>query len=438
MNVRIESPAPCRREIHIEVPVERVRAVFDEVASLYAAHVPIPGFRPGRAPKDIVRMRYRKDIAGDVKDRLIPEAYQAALKKEKLTAVAVLDVQDQEIDESRPFVFSVTIDVAPDFALPSYKGIPLQRRAQTVSDADVDAVLMELRIKEASYADVAGRPVQPDDLVQVDFEGVCEGRPIRELAPDAEELGPARNFWMFATEQHEFLPGFARGLVGASAGERREILVDFPADYPQSSLAGRKASYFVTVKAIREPRLPELDADFCKAHGMATPEDFRRRVREDLLRLRELNEDRRLKNEIIRHLLDSASFELPESILHEETRHAVYDLVQNSQRHGATAEDINAHKEGLVESATRTAADKVKLKFILRRIAEEERIDVEERDVEDRIRYLANVWNMPANRLRAELEQRKEMDRVREEVLRAKVLAYLLEKAVITPSGAAA
>jgi trigger factor len=438
MNVRVEAPSPCRRKIHIEVPIEKVRAMFDEVTSQYAAFATVPGFRPGRAPKDLVRMRYRKDIASDVKERLMPEAYKAAIKQENLTTVSVLDVSEKEIDESRPFEFSVTVDVAPDFALPSYKGIPLHRREPRVEESEVENVLLKVRQNAASYTDIAGRPVQPGDFVQIDYDGVCEGRPIQELVPKAVELGSARDFWMLLDEKTCVLPGFVKGLCGASIGERREIAVDFPADFAESALAGRTALYFVTVKAIREPKVPELDAEFCKSHGMESPDDFRKRVREDLLRLKEMEENRRLKSQIIRHLLDNTSCDLPESMLQEEARLTVHDLVQEYKRQGATPDDLQAQKDDLIETATRTAVEKVKLKFILRRIAEEEQIKVEEREVDDHISQLARSWRIPVNRLRADLEKNNSMDDVREGILQRKVIDFLLNMAAITPNGAAA
>ncbi len=437
MNIRVESSGPCRREVHIEVPVEKVRETFEEISSAYARQARIPGFRPGRAPKDLIRRRYQKEIAGDVKEQLIPHAYQTAVKQEKLATVAVLDVKEQTLDESQPFAFTVIVDVAPDFTLPTYKGIQLQRKAISVEEKDIEEVLTNIRDQNARYEDVADRPVQLGDLVQIDYDGVCEGRSIEEMAPNAKGLGQGRDFWLMADEQNEFLPGFAKALVGANVGERREIHVDFPADFAEKALAGRKAGYFVTVKAVRAKRLPELDAEFLKGVGVESIEDLRKRVREDLLQLRERNENRRLQGEIVRHLLESTSLDVPESILQEETRQTVYDLVRQNQQRGVSADQIESHKEELFDSATKSATEKVKLRYILRRIAAEENITIEEQEVDARIRALAAGWGVPADKLRADMEKREALGQVREEVLMNKVLSRLLEQAVITTMGAA-
>lgn len=436
MNIRVESSGPCRREVHIEVPVEKVRETFEEISSAYARQARIPGFRPGRAPKELIRRRYQKQIAGDVKEHLIPHAYQTAVKQEKLAAVAVLDVKEQTLDESQPFAFTVIIDVAPDFALPSYKGIPLQRKSISVDEKDVDEVLNNIRDQNARYEDVADRPVRLGDLVQIDYDGVCEGRPIEEWVPNAKGLGQGRDFWLMADEQNEFLPGFAKALVGTNVGECREIHVNFPAEFAEKALAGRNAGYFVSVKAVRAKRLPEIDAEFLKGVGVESIEDLRKRVRDDLLQLRERNENRRLQSEIVRHLLDNTALDIPESILQEETRQTVYDLVRQNQQRGISAEQIESHKEELFDSATKSATERVKLRYILRRIAAEENITIEEQDVDARIRALAASWGVPADRLRADMEKREALGQVREEVLMSKVLSRLLEQAVISTRGA--
>ncbi|HMP75911.1 MAG TPA: trigger factor [Kiritimatiellia bacterium] len=438
MNIRVETVGPCRREIHVEVPVEQVQAVFEEVTASYAKVARVPGFRPGRAPRDLIRRRYQKDIAGDVKERLIPEGYQAAVKQEKLSTVAVLDVKEQALDEAQPFAFSVVLDVAPDFEMPAYKGIALTRKKEAVKEEDIDEVLKNIRDQNGRYEDIAGRPVQLGDLVQIDYTGAVDGQPVEQLAPNAKGMGEGKDFWLMADEQNQFLPGFAQGLAGASVGDQRNVTVDFPANFPEAALAGQKAVYTVLVKALREKKLPELDAEFLKGVGVASLDELRTRVREDLANLRERNETRRLQGEIVKQLLEKTQLDVPESTLQEETRQEVYELVRQNQQRGITAEDIEGHKEQLFDSATKSATDKVKLRYLLKKIAAEEQISVEENEVETRIRGLAASWGVPFDRLKADMQKRNALGQVRDDVLMSKVLARVMELASITEEGAAA
>lgn len=438
MNIRMETAGPCRREVHIEVPAERVKNTFEEITSLYARSARIPGFRPGRAPRDLIRRRYQKEIADDVKERLIPEGYQAAVKQEKLTTVAVLDVTDQKLEEGQPFAFSVVVDVAPEITLPQYKGIPLTSKAVAISDAEVEKALQNIREHNARFEAVADRAIAAGDMVQVDYNGVCEGQPIAAVAPDAEGLGEAKDFWIIADEQNEFLPGFAKGLLGAKIGETREIQIDFPSVFQVASLAGKKATYFARVAAIREKKLPELDEAFFKDFGVANLEELHTRVREDMEKMSKRDENNRLRSDILRFLLDKATFDAPESVLQEETRQQVYDLVRRNQSRGVSAEEIESKKEEMFDSATRSATEKVKLRYMLGRIASEEKITVTDREVEDHIRLLASAWGTSFDKLRADFVKQKALDQVREDVLGGKVADFLMSQAVVTEEGVVA
>lgn len=431
MNIRVETAGPCRREVHIEVPADRVGTAFSEVLAAYTRMAKIPGFRPGKAPRDLIRRRFQKEIQGEVKERLIPEGYQAAVKQEKLQTIAVVDVRDQNLEEGQSFAFTVTLDVAPDFALPAYKGMALQGQKVAIQDADVDSVLENIREQNARFEDVAARPVQKGDLVQIDYEGVCEGQPVEQRAPRAKGMGVSKDFWMMADEQNEFLPGFAQGLLGATVGEQRQVAVNFPADFAETELAGRTATYTVTVKALREKKLPEIDAEFIKGVGVDSVEALKARVREDLVRMREQNEKRRLQNEAAKRLLEQTQVEVPDSVLQEETRNEVYDLVRSSQQRGVTKDDIEGKKEELFDAATRTATEKVKLRYILRKIASIEGIEVAEQDVEARIVSLARGWGVPPERLRADLEKKNALGQVRDDVLLSKTLTWLVDHAEV-------
>ncbi|HEY8240495.1 MAG TPA: trigger factor [Kiritimatiellia bacterium] len=431
MNIRVEQAGACRKEVHIEVPAADVATEFNAVLTAYAQGVRIPGFRPGKAPKDLVRRRFSKEIAQEVKDRLIPRAYQEALKREKLEAVAVLDVRDKAVEEGQPFAFSLVLDVAPEFSLPDYKGLALQATKREVSDKDIDDTLVTLREQNAAYEEIKGRAVAQGDLVQIDYEGVCDGQPVEQIAPQAAGLGKGQNFWMVADPERAFLPGFGEAMVGANVGEKRQVLVDFPADFAEKAVAGKKATYFADVKEIREKKLPPIDEAFLKSVGCATEAELRDRIRKDMAGLRESNEKRRLQGEIIKQLLERTQFEVPASVLQEETQNEVYDMVQQSTHRGVTREDIENKKDELIETATRNASERIKLRFVLRKIAEAEKIAVTEDELSQRVIALAQRYQTTPQKLQAELEKRGSLGRVAEDARAGKTLAFLLDQAKV-------
>lgn len=432
MNVRVETAGPCRREVHIEVPADRVNSAFDEVVKAYSQVARIPGFRPGKAPRDLIRRRFQKEIATEVKERLIPAAYQEAIQQEKLETINVLDVKEKELSESQPFAFSITLDVQPTFDLPSYKGLAVEGEAVAVKDEDVDEVLQNIREQNARYEEVQGRALAKGDLAQIDYAGQLDGKPVETVSAKAKGMGEGKDFWLMADEQNEFLPGFAAGLWGAQAGETRTVTVDFPATFIEPSLAGKQASYKVTVKVIREKKLPEIDDEFIKAVGADSLEAMKTRVRGDLQNMREENEKRRQQNEVARLLLQNTTLDLPESVLQEETRQQVYEMVRQSQTSGASKEDIETRKEELFDTAARTAGDKIKLRYILRRIAREEKIECTQEEVEARMAMLARSWGVALDKLKADMHKRNALPQVREDVLLNKTLVWLRDQAKVT------
>ncbi len=432
MNVRIETTGPCRREVHIEVPVDQVKSTFDQVILAYSQQARIPGFRPGKAPRELVKRRFQKEIATEVKERLIPGAYHEAAQKEKLETLQVLDVKDKELAEDQVFAFTVTLEVAPSFDLPTYKGLAIAGQSNPVADQDVDNVIDNIREQNARYEEVTGRALAKGDLAQIDYAGQVEGQSVESMAPNAKGMGEGKDFWLMADEQNEFLPGFAQGLIGAQVGETRDVKVDFPADFAEPALAGKKAVYAVSVKGMREKKMPEIDDEFIKAVGAESLAAMKDRIRHDLQNMREENEKNRQQNEVARLLLQNTTMDVPESILQEETRKQVYDLVRQSQTRGASEADIATRKEELFDAAARSASDKVKLRFILRRIVREEKIECTDEEVSARMAMLARSWRMPLEQLKADLKKRDGMGQLREDVLLSKALAWLRDQAVVS------
>jgi trigger factor len=397
---------------------------------MYTQAARIPGFRAGRAPRDLVRRRYAKEIEDEVKERLIPDGYQGAVKQENLHPVAVLGVHDVKFNLGQPMTFSVTLDIPPEFTLPAYKGLVLERKKVEVADTDVDEALKSLVEQSVRWQEVTDRPAQRGDLVQIDYEGFCENKPLEERAPKAAGLGKGKDFWMLADE-NAFLPGFADGLAGAKIGEKRQVLVDFPADFAEPTVAGRRATYFVDVKALREKKLPAPGDELAKSLGLGSADEVRTRVREDLLKHREELETRRQKGELMKALLAATKLDVPESVVIEETRDTVYDIVRQNSYRGVSREQIEQNKNQIFEQASRSASEKVKLRYILHRIAEQEKIEASSEEVSARIVEMAAQYNVTPPEFRAELEKRKALDGLAEDIRANKTLDFLLAQAKI-------
>ena len=433
MQISVEDMGACRKILRIEIPADEVDTVYDEVMSEYARYAKVPGFRSGKVPPNVVRTRFGKQIREEVKQRLIPKGYRAAVEETQVNPVAVIEVDNEDVRAKEPFTFRVTCDVAPDFAVPEYVGLPVTMENAPVTEEEVDREIEGLLERFATYEDV-DRAVAAGDLAQIDYRGVIDGEPLSTIAPDAEGLGEGEDFWIHAGE-HAMIPEMGEALIGAAQGEERTIEVTFPDNFAAPSLQGRQATYTFTVKLVREKVLPPLDEERLKAFGAESESALRSQVSEALADMRARMDERNMRNQIIGRLLSTTDFELPESVVQEETRNAIYDMVSDISRRGATEGQIEERKSQLFDAASRSAGDKVKIRFILARIAQEEEIETEPAEIEARLAILAQQAGQSPDEFRAELQKRDQLDNLALDVRFEKTLDFLLKKANVTESG---
>src|SRR5581483_1578873 len=235
VNVTIENLAPCKKLLRVEIGPKEVDEAFDSMIKDFQRQAALPGFRPGKAPRDMVAKRYEKDIQVEVKKKLIPDAYRKAVDEQKLDVVGYPDIEEIQFGRGQALQFAATVETAPEFQLPAYKGLPAKRETTTVTDEDVERALNLLRERQTNYQTV-DRPVQSGDVAVVNYTGTVNGKPITDIAPTAKGLTEQKNFWI-NIDQTSFIPGFGDQLIGAKAGDKRTVNIDFPADFVTPQLA---------------------------------------------------------------------------------------------------------------------------------------------------------------------------------------------------------
>ncbi|HVM61264.1 MAG TPA: trigger factor [Verrucomicrobiae bacterium] len=428
MAVTIENVAPCRKKLRVEVAAERVAGTRAEILQEIRKVASLPGFRPGKAPEPMVEKRYAGQIDQELRERLIPESYREALQEQNLKVVGYPQIEGVEYQPGRPLIYTATVDTAPEFALPDYKGIPVKKATIAVKEEDVDKMLEAMRDQQADFVAVEGRAVRTGDFAVVNYTGVVEGKPISELAPDAKGLGENKDFWLLISPD-SFLPGFCEQLVGATAGEKRQVLVDFAQDFPQKPLAGKKATFFVDVTALKEKKLPELSEEFATKVGAESLAKLRETVRKNLEGDVAERQDSDMRRQVIEHLLARVQFELPESLVQQETRSIVYDVVRENSLRGATKEQLEEKKNEIFGFAAKSAQDRLRTSFILDAVAAAEKIKVEEDEINERIRRMAVRSQTTPARLKAQLAEKGGLGEVEEQILVGKTLDFLVDNA---------
>src|SRR2546421_3913007 len=324
--------------MRVEIEAQKVNETFDDVTKEFQREALLPGFRPGKAPREMVLRKYGKEIEKEVKRKLISDSYKKAVDEQKFDVLGYPDIEEIQFSRDQPLQFAATVETAPEFELPEYKGLPVKREERSVTEEDVDRALEALRTPQTAFNTVP-REAQTGDVAVVNYHGTCEGKPITEIAPTAQGLTERKNFWV-DIPSNSFIPGFSEQLLGGRAGEKRTVTVDFSADFVTPQLAGKKGDYDVEIVELKQKVLQALDDAFAKSYGAEGLEKLREGVRRDLENELNFKQNKIIRNQIIRSLLDRVTFELPETAVAQETRNVVYDLVQENSKRGVSRQVI--------------------------------------------------------------------------------------------------
>ena len=430
MNITVENLAPCKKLLRVELDAKAVDEAFDAITKNYQKQASLPGFRPGKAPKELVIKKYEADIQDDAKRKLIGESYRKALEEKKISVVSQPDIEEIQFGRGQPLQFAATIETAPEFQLPEYKGVPVKREIKSVTDEDVERALNLLAQQHTKF-ETATRELKTGDVAVVNYTGTTDGKPLTEIAPTAKSLTEQKNFWVDIAP-NTFIAGFADQLVGAKAGDHRTVNIEFPADFVTRELAGRKGVFEVEVIEVKEKVLPPLDDALAKVYGAENLEKLRSGVRVDLENELKYSQTKAMRSQLVGALLAQANFDLPESAVAHETKNVVYSIVQENTKRGVGRELIEKQKDEIYNAAASSAKDRVKLAFLVQRIAEQEAIKVSQEEVLQRIQSLSAAYQIPPDKFIKDLQKRNGINELYDQITHEKVLTFLENNAKVT------
>jgi trigger factor len=429
VNITVENLAPCKKLLRVEVDAKAVDETFDTVTKDFQKQASLPGFRPGKAPRAMVLKKYEPDIKDEVKRKLIGDSYRKALDEKKIAVIGYPDIEEIQFGRGQALQFAATIETSPEFQLPEYKGLPAKREAKSVTAADVDRAI-ELLAKQHVKFETVARALRLGDVAVVNYTGTCDGKPITDTAPTAKGLTGQKNFWVDAASD-SFIPGFADQLIGAKAGDKRTVNVDFPADFVTKQLAGKKGVFAVEVVEVKEKVMPPIDDAFAKKYDAENLAKLREGVQRDLENELKYSQAKAVRGQIIRALLTATNFDLPETAVAHETRTVVYDIVRENTQRGVARDLIEKQKDEIYSAATQSAKERVKLSFLIQRIAEKEGIQVSQDEVLKRVQSLAMAYQIPLEKFLKDLQKRNGVVELYDQIAHEKVLAFLEQNAKI-------
>ena len=435
MKIEVEKDPPGMATLRIELPPEDVRKEWDAIASNYSRYARIPGYRAGKAPRQVIEKKFRKEIQDELTKALVSKSYHEAIAEKQLRVVSLTDVGDVEFGEDRSMRFRATVVTAPEFELPDYKNIPVQLPATAVSEEEVDTAIERLRDQAADFVDATKRELAMGDFAVLDFTGAIDGVPISEIIPEASKnLHGGKKFWLHLAPEN-FLPKFCEQIVGMKPGDTRSVQVEFPADFPVTELAGKKADYAVTLSEIKEKVLPAVDDAFAaKIMPEKTLAELRHAIEHNLEHEKEHEIARAKEQQIVKFLQERISFDLPPPLLKNETRRALNELVHRNRERGVPDELLKGKEKELIEGAGSLAAHRLKTNFILHRIAEAEKIEVTREEIDEAIRGQAAHYNVSVEKMRKEFEENDRVNGLGEEILLGKTLDFLKANVSVEPT----
>jgi len=434
VNVQLSPVSDSRKNLVVTLDSEEVDTEHQAVLGEYVRQARLPGFRPGKAPAALVIKRFSKEIAEELKQKVVTKAYRGALEKEKLDVLSVVSVDEGKIEQGVPAAITVTVDVRPEFTLPDYVGIPTKIDPVDPTDAEVDAIIQTLRSERADFK-AADRPAAKGDYVKLSYEGSVDGAKISAIAGDKQLYAQVPQTWEEVEGANEgIIPGLGKHLAGVSKGDRKVVSIVFPSNFqPVPALSGKTAEYALEVQEIRERLLPELDANFFKAHRVDDLEGLKGQVRTNLRIQKEQRNRAAQRTQVTQALAEKLRFEPPTSLVEAETQNVLRQFIQENMRRGIPAEQFEKDKKELFEGARKAASGRVKVQLILAKIAEAEKISVTDRDIDLYIRNEAARSSQRPDKIAKDLAKDREALRsVQQSIIFDKSVDFLVSKATFS------
>ena len=434
MNIVVEKQPKCLATLSVEVPSSLVSSQRDSITSTYSSQARIPGFRPGKAPKNVILKRFEKQISEELQDSLFGQACDLALEKENLK---VLDFGFPENINQRPdgsIAFDTKLTLAPEITLPDYKGIPIKSPSPEITEAEVDEQLESLRERLATFTDTSSRPLAADDIAVVDFTTTMDSQPLIEAIGEQKGayLAKRENHWL-PVKKDSFLPGYAPQLIGMNIGENRDISLTLDDEFPIPELRGKSLVLHTTLTGIKTAELPPLDDSFAaQLLPDKTLDDVKALIRENMgvQKLEQINEFK--TNQIIDHLNKTVTFELPEDIVQRETQNQANRLVEQGSKQGASNADMLSQQEEIFSLASQRATSSLRTNFILQEIAQAENLSVSDAALFAHINKISQARKQPIKTVIKDLQKKRQIQSIRNSILIGQAVDFLLEHATVT------
>jgi trigger factor len=412
---------PCLREIAVEVPTETVEQEMQSLMQKYQKLARLPGFRKGHVPASVIRQRFAEELRSDLIEELVPKFFRKEAEQQHLEPVSSPRVTDIKFSEGEPLRFKASFEVMPPIEVSGYQDLRAEKADVKVSDEDVETELNNLREQRAKFTTIEGSKLAEGDYAEVAFSGMPNEEGAKPITVDdvLVEVGGANT-----------VREFSQNLRGLSTGEERRFDVTYPQDFNDQRLAGKTVTYNLKVKAVKQKELPPLDDEFAKALGdFESVAALRSRVREELESQKKRRAEHEAKDKLILALVEKNQFPVPEALVERQVDVRLERGLRALAAQGLRAEDMKKMDLPRLRAGQREAAlNEVKASLILEKIAEAEKIEVGDQELNQEIETLAAQLRQTPEAVRARLTREGALDRIRNRIRNEKALDFLYRR----------
>jgi len=423
----VESVGACKRRIIVTIPREEVDRYFAEELDKIRNEATVPGFRPGRAPRRLLEKRFRSELEEPVKSRLMLDSFWSLIEEAKLAPIGDpdLDPDDVELPEEGDFAFEFTVEVRPEFQLPQWRGLKLQRKVFELTPEYVDRAMQQLVQKFTDLAEVNG-PAEMGDYIECEITLRHEGRVLNSADDERIQIRPTLTFL------DGIIRDFGEKMVGVRQGESRFCDVEVSESCADPNLAGKTVQAHFKVHKVLRPQTAQSIEEIARVAGYDSPDLFRKSFEDQLRARMELRVYEDLRKQILDQLLDVVPFDLPEDLVRKQTEREIRGRAVELTRSGYTAEEIRRELNLIAREAREVVVRLLREHFLLERLAEEEKIEASEQDIEEEIQRIARMTMRSPRQVRAEYEQENAWDVLRNAIVERKVIDRIVSEAEVT------
>ncbi len=421
MKRKIKHIEEHRKAFEIEVPEADVNKRKDELFGKLGKTATVPGFRAGKAPRDLLEKHYGERATKEVIEDLISDSYRQAVEEEGFIPLGYPHISDVKLDDKNTLSFKAEFNTRPKIEIKEYKGLALKKKKAQINEKDVERSINSLRESTAKFKECTGRPVQIGDYIVCDSHIFVDGKPIAQKR---------ENIWM-PIEEKSYVPGVSKGLVGTSLNEEKEIETTLPEDFPIKEHANKKAVFKIKVKEIKDKVLPQIDDEFAKDLGYNNLSELRDSIRKVLESQMERQIRQDLERQVIEKLLENSSFNVPSSLVDEQLKYVIEEKKGRLKKQGLKEEDLKAKDKEFADKLRPVAEREVKTMFILDEIAHKEKITVSREELDEAFEGLGRQYNQPKAKIEKYYKENDLMSNLYADIKNGKLLELLIKEAKV-------